>query len=666
MQQIMTVSGPSNMKSVLQSVVDLTLRIHCNEGEGHILIFLTGQDEIEQVCSMIRAALAAEPGNVYGSKGSEQAYDSMLVLPLYSALPADAQQNVFRRAYDDNGRSARKCVVATNIAETSITVPNVRYVIDPGFVKQKAYDPSRHIESLVIVPVSQVSAQQRAGRAGRTAPGICYRLYSSECYDGLMGETVPEIQRSNLANVTLHLKALGIRDVIGFDFLDAPSVEQLCEALVQLYALGAIEGVNGGAITARGMAMSTLPLEPCLSRMLVESLTEDTGSGRNNSSSGKGEGDGTGSFCVRNALAEICAMLSVENIWFTPPQCRQARDSGGKRSDRDRDRNRDRDSTNEKLRRQVDGAHDALRHPLGDHLTYLTVYRSCWGLGGTASANSDRERATDREQIDFKKAERWCHDNFVSFRALKTARSIRAQLLQALGTSHTSPSLPSQFTPIGTVAVNNRVSIDDRDQERDRDRGWGGGLIPYSSERKILRCVAAGLFMNAARLCGNDKMYRSLPLPAWPCANSYSSSSSSYGCTDEVRMLHLHPSSALAYVRAPDFVVYQELVFGSKVFMRHALAIEEAVLKSLQGAYTPQHPLLLSDRSMDSAASQSSAGEALLGKRSRVETGDAHDAIATGHSNNDDGTASGGGPAAVAGSVAAARARFLARKRGSD
>lgn len=97
-------------------------------------------------------------------------------------------------------------VLATNIAETSVTVPGVRFVIDPGYVKQKTYDPARRMESLVVVPISQVAAQQRAGRAGRTAAGQCYRLYSRDCYSAMLGETVPEILRTNLANTLLYLK----------------------------------------------------------------------------------------------------------------------------------------------------------------------------------------------------------------------------------------------------------------------------------------------------------------------------------------------------------------------------------------------------------------------------------------------------------------------------
>lgn len=96
--------------------------------------------------------------------------------------------------------------MATNIAETSVTVPGVRFVIDPGYVKQKTYDPARRMESLVVVPISQVAAQQRAGRAGRTAPGQCYRLYTRDCYGAMLGETVPEILRTNLANTLLYLK----------------------------------------------------------------------------------------------------------------------------------------------------------------------------------------------------------------------------------------------------------------------------------------------------------------------------------------------------------------------------------------------------------------------------------------------------------------------------
>jgi ATP-dependent RNA helicase DHX8/PRP22 len=168
-KQIMTAQGPVSTGYV-QGAVEVALQIHNNREseDGHILIFLTGSEEIEDACSRLRSA-ATEI--MVGSTRTQ-----LLVLPLYASLPPEAQRRAFMKLETKPGFYVRKCVVATNIAETSVTVPHVRYVIDSGYVKQKTFDPTRRIESLTIVPVSQVSAQQRAGRAGRTC-GYLVTLY---------------------------------------------------------------------------------------------------------------------------------------------------------------------------------------------------------------------------------------------------------------------------------------------------------------------------------------------------------------------------------------------------------------------------------------------------------------------------------------------------------
>jgi pre-mRNA-splicing factor ATP-dependent RNA helicase DHX16 len=163
-----------------------------------------------------------------------------------------------------------KVVLATNIAETSLTIDNIVYVIDPGFSKQKSYDPRTGMESLLVTPVSRASAQQRAGRAGRVAPGKAFRLYTAWSYQNEMEEnTIPEIQRTNLGNVVLLLKSLGINDLVHFDFMDPPPVETLIRALEQLYALGALN--DRGELTKTGRRMAEFPLEPQISKMIIAS-----------------------------------------------------------------------------------------------------------------------------------------------------------------------------------------------------------------------------------------------------------------------------------------------------------------------------------------------------------------------------------------------------------
>jgi ATP-dependent RNA helicase DHX8/PRP22 len=299
-RQVMTASGPSN-KSYIQSTVDVVMKIHRKDEEGHILIFLTGEDEIEKACSLIRTACQQE----------DMPDRDLIVLPLYSALSNEDQNKVFKSATSlqqkdkygqrDEGKHIRKCVVSTNIAETSVTVPHVRFVIDAGYVKQKTFDPTRGMEALIIVPVSKISALQRAGRAGRTDSGQCFRLYSSECFNNMADETVPEIKRMNLSNTILYLKALGVRDVLSFDFIDRPSEDQAVQALVELHTLGALD--DCGDITSLGRNMSQFPLEPSMSKVLIESASSDND-------------------CLQEVII-IAAMLSVESIWYRPQRSKQ-------------------------------------------------------------------------------------------------------------------------------------------------------------------------------------------------------------------------------------------------------------------------------------------------------------------------------------------------------
>ncbi|GJP59057.1 hypothetical protein CLOP_g7136 [Closterium sp. NIES-67] len=195
------------------------------------------------------------------------------VVPLYSTLPPAMQQKIFDAApppVKETARPGGKIVISTNIAETSLTIDGIVYVIDPGFSKQKVYNPRIRVESLLVSPISKASAHQRAGRAGRTQPGKCFRLYTERSFQkDLQEQTYPEILRSNLANVVLTLKKLGIDDLVHFDFMDPPAPETLMRALELLNYLGALD--DEGNLTKLGELMSEFPLDPQLSKMLVVS-----------------------------------------------------------------------------------------------------------------------------------------------------------------------------------------------------------------------------------------------------------------------------------------------------------------------------------------------------------------------------------------------------------
>lgn len=244
--------------SYLESSLKTALDIHLREPPGDVLIFMTGQDDIEKMVSKMEEKI---------QNFEEDSCMDALILPLHGSLPPEIQVRVFSQAPPN----CRRFIVATNIAETSLTVDGVVYVIDSGYVKQRQYNPSTGMYSLDIVQISRVQADQRAGRAGRTRPGKCYRLYPLDIYlEEFLDATIPEIQRSSLAGSVLYLKSLDLpdMDVLKFDFLDSPSRDLLEDALRQLFLIDAID--ENGVITQIGRTMSELPLEPSLSRTLIE------------------------------------------------------------------------------------------------------------------------------------------------------------------------------------------------------------------------------------------------------------------------------------------------------------------------------------------------------------------------------------------------------------
>ena len=277
--------------------------IHERESVGDILVFLTGEEEIEEACRRVSHL-----------KGIH-------ALPLYSSLPPSAQQKIFA----DAPKGMRKCIFSTNIAETSLTIDGIVYVVDPGFCKQKVYHPKQRVESLLVSPISKASAKQRMGRAGRTRPGKCYRLYTEDSFAKDLKETAyPEILRTNLANVILQMKALGIEDLVHYDFIDPPAPDSLIRALETLNYLGALD--DEGELTDVGRQMSDLPLDPLLAKCLIVGC-------------GLGVGEST---CA------IVGMLSVPPVFVRPND----------------------------HRKEADEAKASFSHPDGDHLTLLCVFNA--------------------------------------------------------------------------------------------------------------------------------------------------------------------------------------------------------------------------------------------------------------------------------------------------
>merc|ERR1711892_903390 len=265
------------------------MQIHLSEPPGDILLFLTGQEEIDTSCEIL-----FERMKQLGPEVPE-----LIILPVYSALPSEMQTRIF----DPAPPGARKIVIATNIAETSLTIDGIFYVVDPGFVKQKVYNSKTGIDQLMVTPISQAQAKQRAGRAGRTGPGKSYRLYTERAYrDEMLQTNVPEIQRTNMASTVLSLKAMGINDLLAFDFMDPPPMETLVTAMETLYQLGSLD--DEGLLTRLGRRMAEFPLDPMLCKILIMSVH----------------------LGCSDEILTIVSMLNVQNVFYRPKEKQQLAD----------------------------------------------------------------------------------------------------------------------------------------------------------------------------------------------------------------------------------------------------------------------------------------------------------------------------------------------------
>eukprot|EP00903_Cladosiphon_okamuranus_P014779 g13692.t2 len=362
------------------------LQIHEEEkGDGDVLVFLPGQDDIEALSQLLRenlaklraeksrelAAASAEAAAAAGEDEFRQpggggggdlqgAGDGLLresmVCPVFAALPQEQQLEAFEPA----PKGTRKFVLATNIAETSITINGIRFVVDSGKVKVRSFQPSTGMEFLRSKDVSKAQATQRAGRAGREAPGVCYRLFREDSYLELGDAPTPEILRVNLAQIVLQLKVMGIEDPSTFDYVTAPSRAALLKALGTLAMLRALD--KSGRITAVGKRMAALPLDPAFAHLLIRSAEPRFS-------------------CVKEILTTV-ACLSAENLLFYPPK--------------------------EEARREADDAHRAFAAYEGDLPTLLRVYEA------------------------FLKDITWCRRNFVNGRSVARAIDVRQQLAKIL------------------------------------------------------------------------------------------------------------------------------------------------------------------------------------------------------------------------------------------
>ncbi|KAI9834780.1 MAG: DEAH-box RNA helicase prp16 [Sarea resinae] len=309
----------SPCEDYVDSAVKQVLAIHVSQGPGDILVFMTGQEDIEVTCELVeeRLKMLNDP-------------PKLSILPIYSQMPADLQAKIFERA----APGVRKVIVATNIAETSLTVDGIMYVVDAGYSKLKVYNPRMGMDTLQITPISQANASQRAGRAGRTGPGKAFHLYTELAFKNDMYiQTIPEIQRTNLANTVLLLKSLGVKDLLDFDFMDPPPQDTITTSLFDLWALGALDNI--GDLTALGRKMTAFPMDPSLGKLLLTS--QDYG--------------------CSDEILTIVSMLSVPSVFYRPKERQE----------------------------EADAAREKFFVPESDHLTLLHVYTQ-WRSNGHSDA----------------------------------------------------------------------------------------------------------------------------------------------------------------------------------------------------------------------------------------------------------------------------------------
>lgn len=414
---------------LLTSTLITVFQIHRTQDEGDILVFCSGQDEIQSLLTLSKKVLKHAPEELR----------QLEALPLYAALPATHQMRVFeltkvniKPMQNTGGDSSngtkkvinRRVIFATNVAETSVTIPNIKFVIDTGKVKSRNYCPKTGLESLKVISISKAQAAQRSGRAGRVSEGICYRLYTGDEYSAMVDHIPAEIKRCNMDGVILQMISIGVNNINSFEFLERPEEERLNAALSSLLSLKAIKVSSGSdkskndvnerltnnslnkkslqsnkelnralasdekvlsldyELTNIGKKLSTFPLNPHMSRIIL--AANDLG-------------------CLDEALTVI-SLLSIESLFYIPPN-RQP---------------------------QADAMLEKFRSNEGDTIMLLKVYKAF-----------KRTSVIDRAGLKL-----WCAEHFIHAKNLRLSRLIRKQLSELCKSMGMKPSTCGQDTTI--------------------------------------------------------------------------------------------------------------------------------------------------------------------------------------------------------------------------
>lgn len=450
----------------IEAALATIMQIHQHnphDKEGDILVFLPGLEEIESLASMLKQQLATDQQDELNSNSlwtgdkvevlnsraaasSKNLVAGVLVCVLYAALPPDAQLQAFAPKPE---HCTRKVILSTNIAETSVTLPDIRYVIDTGKYKSRHVVASTGMECLSVQDISQAQAQQRTGRAGRVQAGLCFRLFTEDAWNQLEETTVPEILRVNLGQVVLQLKGMGVKDPTEFEFVTSPQKESLVGAAKLLYALRALD--DKMELTPYGRKLAKLPLDPVFGHLLLQSAEYE---------------------CVAEMLTAV-SMLSTDNLLVRPP--------GGEGTSK------------------AAAAHRRFGSHEGDLPTFLNIYKA-WRSeaiyvpplsGGTKAQKRYRQQSQKQQEKGAGKLLRhgeWCQRNYVSGRALARAYSVRQQLcdlcrrsreLNGLGmdTSSTCGSDMVPFLKCVAAGLFLQVATRIKAEQKGDERGRSGTVV---------------------------------------------------------------------------------------------------------------------------------------------------------------------------------------------
>ncbi|MBU0484061.1 MAG: ATP-dependent RNA helicase HrpA [Proteobacteria bacterium] len=416
----------------VEHAVQTVLELRAEDSHGDMLVFMPTERDIREMVELLSKAVNNGAGGVKGRATREA-----VILPLFGRLSARDQNRIFRPV---NGQ---KIVVATNVAETSVTVPGIRYVIDTGRARIPSYNPRARTSKMPVSPISRASADQRHGRCGRVGPGICVRLYSEEDYLGRQEFTRPEIQRSNLADVILRMIHLKLVDPVSFPFIDPPAARAITDGYNLLLELDAIFIPGGDRTAARltkhGQLMAHLPLDPRISRMIIE---------------------------ARNwgSLSEITIIAAALSI--ADPRIRPA------------DR-----------QKEADAAHAIFIDQQSDFISFLNIWRQCEKLPSTA------------------KLSKFCRKNFLAFQRIREWRDIHEQISLILAEEHgfTFNSEPAGYEAIHRpILSGNLRNIGLRKSKNVYQGGQGKELMVFPGSGLFNR---AGKWIMAAELVETSRLY---------------------------------------------------------------------------------------------------------------------------------------------------------------